>query len=430
MSDRNILDIEADKLRRALKLVVNHDRDADHEADIIPQDCGIDPDHEWKSNLIQKVDKRTGTVEYPCRVHNLMLILEHDPAWAGRLRFDQLRQGVTDRDSEFEDHHLIELKAWLEQRWIAGEVKTGVVREAVDAVAARHAYHPVKEWLSTVGWDGHERLPTFFSDFCGTPLTPYSQAVARSLFVSAVARVFQPGCKVDTMVVLEGTQGIGKSKLVQALFGARWHCDITQEPGTLDFYQSLRGKWVGEFSELSAMGRADQNKVKQALTQTQDTYRASYGHYARTYPRQFVFIGNTNKGEYLADETGARRYLPIECHEIDADAVADLRDLLWAEAVHRFHAGEKWWDIPDSEQEQERRYQDDAWADYIAPWLEGKTRVLMSEVLSDALLIKIERQDRSAQTRAGAILRKLGWKSSRVTTGDRRRFYVKSTTST
>lgn len=427
MSDRNILDIEADKLRRALKLVVNHDRAADHE-DVTPQDCGIDPDYEWKSTLIQRVDKRTGTVEYLPRVANLIKILEQDPVWRGRLRLDEFRQGVTDRETEWADHHAIELKAWLEERWIAAEVKTNLVREAVEAVANRHSFHPVREWLDGLRWDGEARIGAFFSEYCGTPFSPYACAVARSMFISAVARIYRPGCKVDTMVVLEGNQGIGKSKLVQALFGARWHCDITQEPGSLDFYQNLRGKWVGEFSELSAMGKADQNKVKQALTQTQDTYRASYGHYSRTYPRQFVFIGNTNKAEYLADETGARRYLPIECTEIASESVEANRELLWAEAVARYQAGEIWWDIPDSEREQERRYQDDAWADYIAPWLEGKTRVLMSEILSDALMIKIERQDRASQTRVGAILRKLGWRVRQETAGARRRFYVKSTT--
>lgn len=420
----NPLDIEADKLRSRLTLAYSRS----HDDEITPESCGIDPAAEWKAKLICRVDRRSGEAEYPCRVHNLMLILENDPAWAGRFRFDELRQAVTLEDAEFSDPGLIEAKAVLESKWISGEVKTGVLREAVETVAARHAYHPVKEWISGLSWDGIARIPSFFSDFCAAARTPYSDAVARSLFVSAVARVFNPGCKVDTMVVLEGAQGIGKSKLVQAIFGPRWHCDITQEPGTLDFYQNLRGKWVGEFSELSAMGKADQNKVKQALTQTQDTYRASYGHYSKTYPRQFVFIGNTNKGEYLADETGARRYLPIECAEINAEAVAEIREQLWAEAVHRFSAGETWWEIPDADREQERRYQSDAWEDYIIPWLHGKTKVLISEILSDALLMKIERQDRSSQTRAGNILRKLGWKQKQETTGDRRRFYVKSKT--
>lgn len=425
MSDKpNPLDIEAERAKRTLRMAFSREPDPD----VTPESCGIDPDHAWKATLIKRVDKKSGQIEYLCRAANLMKILENDARWKGRLRFDEFRQGVTDGESEWADHHTIELKAWLEETWITGEVKTGVVREAVETVAQRHTYHPVKEWLEGLRWDGEERIPAVFADHCGVPISPYSCAVARSLFVSAVARVFQPGCKVDTMVVLEGAQGLGKSRLVQALFGPRWHCDITQEPGSLDFYQNLRGKWIGEFSELSAMGKADQNKVKQALTQTHDTYRASYGHYSRTYPRQFIFIGNTNKAEYLADETGARRYLPIECTEINPEAVEAVRDQLWAEAVQRYRAGEKWWDIPDSEREQERRYQMDSWQELIQPWLAGKQKVLISEVLSDALLIKADRHDRSAQTRVGNILRRLKWLPQQETGGDRRRFYVKTNT--
>lgn len=418
-----ILEGEAQRVLSKIRFL--NARRADPEAQVTPEDCGIDPDQDWKAQLIGRVDQKTGETTVLCRVHNLMLILEHDPKWAGRLRLDQLRQGVALDDADLEDRHLIEIKADLERRWIASEVKTAVVREAVETVAAHHAYHPVQEWLYALMWDGTERIPTFFSDYCGATLTPYTRAVALSLFISAVARVFQPGCKVDTMVVLEGAQGIGKSKLVQALFGPRWHCDITQEPGTLDFYQNLRGKWCGEFSELSAMGRADQNKVKQALTQTQDTYRASYGHYSRTYPRQFVFIGNTNRGEYLGDETGARRYLPIECIEIDAEEAGHQREQLWAEALHRFRTGEKWWDIPDATKEQEARYQTDSWEDYLVSWLAGRQKFLLSEALEDALFIRVERHDRSVQTRVGAILRRLGWVVKQETTGARKRYYVR-----
>jgi predicted P-loop ATPase len=420
MSDENPLDVEAARLRSKLRLVTQGPRDED----ITPESCGIDPEAAWKDQLIFRISQ--GKRIYPCRAHNLMLILEHDAAWKGRLRFDEFCHGIMDRDREWTDADLIELKAWFERHWIESEVKTGVVREAVETVAQRHAFHPIREWLFSLVWDGLERLPRFFTDFCEAPLTPYSSAVSRSLFVSAVARVLTPGSKVDTMIVLEGAQGIGKSKLVQALFGARWHCDITEEPGSLDFYQNLRGKWVGEFSELSAMGRADQNRVKQALTQTSDTYRQSYGHYSRTYPRQFVFIGNTNKCDYLADDTGARRYLPITCSEIDSEAVAAIRDQLWAEGLYRYQAGEIWWDIPDSVLEQEARYQSDSWEDYIEPWLKGKPRVLISEILEHALGLKLERHDRSAQTRVGAILRRLGWISKQATTAsDRKRYYVR-----
>lgn len=393
------------------------------EPDISPESCGIDVDEDWKAGLITKVNHKTGEASIPCRAHNLMLIIDHHPLWGGRLAFDEFRQQVTDRGLEWTDAAEIELKAWLEKNWITDEVKTATLREAVVAIASRHTFHPVRDWLESLEWDRTERLPTFFTDFCGTPFTPYSEAVGRALFVSAVARIMKPGAKVDTMVCLEGVQGLGKSKLVQAIFGATWHCEITEAPGGLDFYQNLRGKWVGEFSELSAMGKVDQNRVKQALTQTQDTYRASYGRHSRTYPRQFIFIGNTNKHEYLMDETGARRYLPIECTEIDAEAVEAIRDQLFAEAVVRYRSGEKWWDITGAEKEQDARYQQDVWEEKIAGWLRGKLKVTILEVMEECLMLKSDRQGRSEQTRIGMILRRLNWGSNQETTGDRRRFY-------
>lgn len=422
------LDREARKAKeRPTFRVINPDDD------ITPESCGLDEDDRWKFDLIQERNDKTKRTTTPCRAHNLMLILENDSAWKGKFQFDEFRQWITCDGDEFTDAREIELKAWFEKEWIDGEVKTSVVREAVMAVAYRHAHHPLREKLLKLVWDGVERLPMFFPDFCGTPVDKnrveeslaYIEAVGRSLFVSAVARVLKPGCKVDTMVVLEGEQGLGKSRLVQALFGSLWHCDITQAPSSLDFYQNLRGKWIGEFSDLGALGKVDQNVIKQALTITHDTYRASYGRHSRSYPRQYIFIGNTNKAEYLADETGARRYLPVACAEINLEAVIAVRSQLWAEAVHRYRAGEIWHDIPYAKTEQDCRYMADSWQDYIAPWLDTQQRVTVSDVLEYALHIRIERHDRSAQTRVGAILHRLGWRKIQETTGKRRRFYVR-----
>ena len=414
------LDEEARRAKAKPKMrVINPDEEVTAES------CGLNPEDRWQFDLIQEHNEKTHKTTTPCRAHNLMLILDHCADWKGRLQFDEFKQWITCDGSEFTDAEEIELKAWLEKHWIDGEVKTSVVREAVLAVAYRHPYHPAKEKLTALEWDGEERLPTFFTDFCGTPFTPYCEAVGRSLFVSAVARIMKPGCKVDTMVVLEGEQGLGKSRLVQALFGALWHCDITEAPGGLDFYQNLRGKWIGEFSDMAAMARTDQNRVKQALSITHDTYRASYGRNARSYPRQFIFIGNTNKAEYLTDETGARRYLPISCTAIDIAGVQAIRAQLWAEAVHRYRAGEKWHVIPDAQEEQEQRYMADSWEDYIRPWLENQSRVTISDVLEFALHIRIERHDRSAQVRVGAILQRLNWRKKREGSGERKRVYTR-----
>lgn len=421
MTDKpNPLDIEAEKLRARLRLVSA----SGEPPEITPESCGIDPDQDWKATLIQRVDKKTGEITYPCRAYNLMLILENDPQWKGRIRFDEFRQQAMLDQRELTDADVIELKAWFEKTWISTEVKTTTVHEAVETVANRYAFHPIRTWLHSLIWDGIPRIDTFFSDYCGTAQTPYVLAVARSFFVSAVARVMRPGCKVDTMLILEGAQGIGKSRLLLALFSPAWHAEIMYEPGKPDFCQALRGKWCAEFGELAAMGKADNNRIKQVLTQTQDTYRKSYGHHTGTFPRQNIFAGTTNRDDWGMDETGLRRFLPILCVDITVEVMEANRDQLWAEARHRFDAGEPWWDIPDAESEQEQRYQVDSWEDLIQPFLQRHQSVTITDVLEQALGIKPEKHGKSEQIRVGNILRRLKWVRKQDTNGQRKRYYV------
>ena len=377
----------------------------------------------WRLELIIK-PKEDGSQDVLCRVHNLMLILENTPEWRRKLAINEFSQQITCGGKEWTDAQVVELKAWLEKHWISGEVKTSAIHEAVEAVAWRHPYHPIRDYLTGLKWDGVKRCPTFFADYCGTPQTAYSEAVARSLFVSAVARVMDPGSKVDTMIVLEGSQGVGKSQLVLALFPPSYHMEVTEAPGSVDFCQALRGRWCCEFGEMAAFGKADKNRIKQAITQIQDTYRASYARNSRTYPRQNIFIGTTNKDDWGDDETGLRRFLPIRCTQIEVANAAAMRDQLWAEARVRYQRGETWWEIPDAEKEQEARFQQDAWEELIADWLWQRKMTTVLEVMEQCLGLKVDRQGRSEQTRVGNILRRLGWTRKQGTTGARRRFYI------
>ena len=378
----------------------------------------------WRTELIVK-PKEDGSADILLRLHNLILIMENAPEWRGKLALDEFSNSLLYDGKEWVDAQALELKAWLEKHWIPSEVKTGLVHESVEVIGRRHAIHPVRSYLLDQRWDGVERIPTFFSDFCGAAQTRYSQAVARCLFVSAVARILAPGCKADLMIVLEGEQGCGKSRLVLALFSKEWHSEITESPGSADFYQALRGRWCCEFGEMAAFGKADKNRIKQVLTQIQDTYRPSYGRNSRTFPRQNIFIGTTNNYTWNDDPTGARRFLPIRCGDaIDIDAVTAIRDQLWAEAVWRFRQGEQFHDIPDAAAEQDARFDQDAWEERIDYWLQTKPKVTILEVMEDCLGLKSDRQGRSEQIRIGHILRRLKWLPKQEATGDRRRFYM------
>jgi putative DNA primase/helicase len=361
-----------------------------------------------------------------------MTILEHDPAWRGVLAYSEferrpvlLRQppqidkverpagtGWTDLDAT-------RAAAWLEHAW-GLTVASKTVYEAATAVAARTPHHPVRAYLDAVTWDGAARVDGLLERYFGAPSTEYSRGVSRMLLLSAVARAMRPGCKVDTMVILEGAQGAYKSSALRILAGDAWFSDSKLPIGDKDAYQQLSGVWLYELGELEALKGRSAELVKAFVSASTDKYRASYGRSIEAYERSVVFVGTTNDPDgYLADQTGNRRFWPVRVARIDLDALRRDRDQLWAEAKARFDAGEPWW--PDAElasrgaHEQEARVIGDPWDDAIERWLAAQERlnpgagVTMLDVLRHACGLPLERTDKRAEQRASTILRQLGW---------------------
>lgn len=243
--------------------------------------------------------------------------------------------------------------------------------------------------------------------------------------VAAVARVFQPGAKCDYVLVLEGAQGAGKSRACEIL-GSPWFSDslpdVTRDK---DAAQHLRGKWIVEISELSAIGRAEAEALKSFISRPVERYRPPYGREEVIEPRQCVFIGTTNRSTYLGDDTGARRFWPVRVGQVDITALGADRDQLFAEAVVNYRAGAQWWPDDHFEREhirpeQDARFDSDAWESILANFLVGRERVQISEVAREALLIETARIGTKEQRRIAAILTRLGWTSGREKTG---RFY-------
>lgn len=376
-----------------------------------------DDNEDWRSDLIIH-HKKDGTQSIPCRVHNLILILQNAAEFKGRLRFNAF-SGQPNLDGvDMDDVGPIAIKAALEKQWIPEKIPSADVMDALQVVASHDTFHPVRDYLNSLTWDGTERIPYFFEDFCGSVRDAYHIAVARSLFVSAVARIYKPGCKVDTMVILESPQGRGKSKLWLTLFGD-WCSEVTASLNDKDFYSGMRGFWCLDFAELDAFSRAEATQIKRILTSQSDNYRPHYGRVARSFPRQCIFVGGTNRDDWHTDATGARRFLPVKItSHIDIQSIACARDQLWAEAVARFHHGETWWDIPDAEEHQEGSYVGDPWDERVMEYCFGRDRVTTSEILGDACLrIETGRQTRSDQMRISAILKRMGMERNRIGDG-------------
>ena len=191
------------------------------------------------------------------------------------------------------------------------------------------------------------------------------------------------------------------------------------------------GAWVIELPELDAISRAEFSRIKAFMSRAVDRFRPPYGRRLIESPRQCVFVGTVNHGEYLRDETGGRRFWPVTCGQINLEALRRDRDQLWAEAVVRYRKGEHWWlEEPDAVkaamEEQEFRYSTDPWEEPVAAWLaKGHDAVTTDDVLSNALYKPAGQWTRGDEMRVGAILHRLGWrKGPRRGVGHRRRTYV------
>jgi predicted P-loop ATPase len=289
------------------------------------------------------------------------------------------------------------------------------MHQAVDIYAYERRFHPVRDYLDSLTWDGTERITKLFVNYFGAERSKYAESVGRMFLISMAARILSPGCKVDHMPVIEGPQGTLKSTACRILGGTYFSDNLPDVGEGKDVSQHLRGKWLIEVSEMHAMSRAEAAILKAFITRPEERYRPSYGRKEVIEPRQCVFIGTTNRDTYLRDETGGRRFWPIVAGRIDTDAIARDRDQLFAEAVAALQSGEAWWPDKDFEREhimpeQAARYEADVWEENIAQYIAIKTQVTISELAHQALFIETPRIGTADQRRIAAALERLGWK--------------------
>lgn len=276
---------------------------------------------------------------------NVQLILAHDPWWSDAFAYNTLSERVewTQRDGKIiavDDHDEAEVGLMLARQY-GIHAPTAVVHEAVSWAAHRHTYSPVADYLEGVEWDGVERISTWCARYMGAPDDRVTQAMGRAWLIQAVARAQAPGCKADTVLILRGRQGSGKSTSL-AILGGEWFRDTPIDLASKDRFAALQGAWIYELAELDSLRRAEAQTLKAFVSSQRDSYRPSYGRNVRDVPRTTVFAGTTNDDEFLQDATGSRRWWVIETTTCDAVALREDRDQLWAEAVHAYRQGESW----------------------------------------------------------------------------------------
>jgi Virulence-associated protein E/Primase C terminal 2 (PriCT-2) len=385
---------------------------------------------EWRSKLITRPGK---PVKVLSRLENIALYLLNDERFKGRFRFNEFSGFFEIDGKQASDGDEYPITCMLE-RHFAEKISPAMVRSAIAMVANQFPYNPLTDYLSGVSWDSIARVETLFIDYFNSDDTDYCRDVARSFMVSAVARAFKPGCKVDSMVVLEGLQGIGKSTFIEVLVSGKWYAEITADIKDKDFMQNLRGKWVMDFGELAGITKADLNRVKQILSSPSDRYRKTHGHFTQDHPRCCIFFGGTNESAYLRDLTGNRRFFPVACNcNADIEKLISNRDQLWAEAVQLYRQGWRWWDVRNCEDEQDQRVAVNPLMEKITLFIDLNQYYIESDPLwLDTVRIleylEISKQfwEREGQG-IGKIMKKLGYKKvqKRIGGGKKAFPYVK-----
>lgn len=347
---------------------------------------------------------------------NAVRVLQHDPTLSpDTIWRDDFLDRVFVKNSaprEWRDDDDTRLAVYMQDHTGLVNIQERTVASAVRLVARQRVKHVVRDWLTGLVWDGESRIAHAFEDFWGADGDDYTRAASRNFFIGMAARILRPGCKLDTMPVFEGPQGIRKSSALQVL-GGEWYSVAHESVSSKDFLQGMRGKWLIEIAELQSFSRAEVNAVKTMMSCQVDDYRPSYGRHVVSFPRQCVLAGTTNSVDWGTDDTGLRRFWPIRCGIIDLERLAFAREQLFAESCAAVLAGCHWWEMPGQtlDVQADRQWQD-AWTLTIMSWANlqlSDEGVSVTEALLSALKIPEDRHDKSLQMRVASIFRKQRW---------------------
>ena len=352
-------------------------------------------------------------------VHDILL---NSPEWQGVLGFDEFAARTNKRlpapyfggePGEWTAADDSRTAMWLTRKFRFAP-PTALVAEAVETLALAYTYHPVRLWLRGLPkWDGIDRLESWLMDYVGVRDSAYARLVGKLFFVGMIARVMRPGVKFDYCLVLEGAQGKRKSTVASTL-GGEWFGDTDLDLQNKDAMSALRGKLIYEFPEMGSVTRVESSKQKSFLSRQFDEFRPVYGRREIKLSRQCVFVGTTNEWEWNKDPTGGRRFWPVEVGEINIEALSAMREQLFAEALSRFDACEKFW--PDAEEqrtlfdpEQLAREQPESLIDALHDWVFCQVSDFsLTDAVMNGLKLDASKLTRDLTTRVGVALRKLG----------------------
>lgn len=364
-------------------------------------------------------------------VHNFEIVMDKDSRFAGKIRLNEFAQqpylyGSVPWENEnncraWSSHDDSALFSLIQADY--GLKSRQDFADALKNVSMRNKFHPVRELLDSLTWDGKEHIRSLLPEYLGAEDSDYTYQVMRLWMLGAVSRVYKPGSKFDYTIILQGSQGIGKSTFLKLMaLDDSWFNDSLDSLDSDKAVQSLTGSWIIELAELKSLARTagGVESVKRFLTATQDKYRIPYERRADTFYRQCVFAGTTNKDDFLQDETGNRRFLIVQTgvkkpsKSLFVPEIMDTIKLAWAEAVHIWKNEKLQLILPEAYMQEAKELQEANMADdgkrgIILDYLEGKTQVCAREIWFEALKETIPPKNWQASEINNIVAKIPGW---------------------
>lgn len=361
-------------------------------------------------------------------IENAICVLKNDPMFKGKIRKNEL-SGKTDiigkvfwkrRNLYVNDTDMNQLHRYLETAY--NITSDRAINKAFNIVASENSYHPIKEMLEALEWDGEERIKHMLNKFLGADETEYTEAVMKLLMLGALSRIYNPGCKFEIMMCLVGGQGSGKSTFFRFLaLSDEWFSDDLKKLDDENVYRKLQNHWIIEMAEMTATLNAKSiEDIKSFISRPKDTYKIPYEVHPEDRPRQCVFVGTSNNMDFLPlDRTGNRRFAPVQIHmdRIEKHILEDEKESreyikqAWAEAMVIFQKGEfklrfeK--DMEDYVKELQKEFMpEDTKAGIIQDWLEGNPNeyVCSLMIFKEALGHEYDEMKRWDSTEIGKIM--------------------------
>lgn len=356
-------------------------------------------------------------------------ILTHDQAWRGVLAYDEFSYLTVKRTrppfrgelGEWREFDTIELRFWISAHY-GITVGNRVAEQAVLTVAKKNTFHPVREYLGRLEWDGIKRVDTWFPVHLKSPDDAYHRAVGKKFLVGAVARVMAPPVKIENVLMLKVMRDVEATTVLSTLAGKDWYSEayfVTDNCAGNDY---LQGVWIHALTELDSFTKAELSHARRQFESTRDRYYTSFASRPQLLPRQCVMVGVVNNFHGLKISREGRRYWSVRCGDVDVTALASARDQLWAEALHLYQQDVRWWVTAEEEPLFEKPHNAcariDTWESSIRDWINAPDQRVHNTFTSDdiiigALKMGTVKDKRPEQTKVGNIMRRLRWKKKR-----------------